>query len=100
MLSTVTSKPPAERPKSGAAVEVPPHGLKDRPRTTVYPLPGPTLYVYWPDRWQYADVRARQDWPNGSTSYQVELDTWDQNGHPHRVSRSFLWGPDSLRAAE
>lgn len=96
----VTSLPPTEPPESGPAVEVAPHGEHVRPVTTVYSYPRPSLWVYWPDRWQLADVRARQDWPTGAVSYRVELSIFDENGNRSRVSRSFLWGPDSIRAAE
>lgn len=95
----MTSQPPADPPTSGPAVEVAPHGEKVRPKTTVYLRASRTLWIFWPDRWQAADVRARHDWPTGATSYQVELNTFDDLGS-HRVSRSFLWGPDSVRAVE
>lgn len=95
----VTSQPPADPPASGPAVEVPPHGEKDRPKVTVYKHPRPSLWVFWPDRWQAADVRARHDYPGGGVAYQVELRQFDEDGQPSRVSRTFLWGPDNIRPA-
>ena len=96
----MTSQLPTEPPASGPAVEVPPHGEKVRPKVTVYKHPRPSLLIYWPDRWQTADVRARHDWPTGAIAYQVECSIWDDEGRTSRVSRTFLWGPDSIRQVE
>lgn len=100
MLRAVTSTPPTEPPESGPAVEVPPHGEKVRPKVTVFKHPRPSLWIFWPDRWQTADVRARHDWPTGAIAFQVECSIWDDEGRASRVSRTFLWGPDSVRAVD
>lgn len=61
----------------------------------MYPYPRPSLWIYWPDRWQLADVRAKQQYRDGRTVYQVEL--YDDPTVLSKVSRAFLWGPDNVR---
>lgn len=91
--------PPTEPPASGAAVEHPPHGLDDRPRTLVYTYPRPSLWVYWPNFWQEATVLARQDYRDGRVVYQVELKE-TPDAAASKVTRTFLWGPDSIRPVD
>lgn len=95
MVGVVTE--PSEPPASGPAVEQPPHGLDDRPRTTVYPRGERHLWVYWPSRWQLAEARAKQVYADGRVIYQVEL--YDDPKVLSKISRAFLWGPDNIRAA-
>lgn len=98
-VGAVTSKP-TEPPSDGEATEVTPHGEKVRPTVTVYTWPRPALWVYWRGSWEYADVRARHDWPTGAVAYQVEVTGTSDDGTRSRFTRTFLWGPDSIRAAD
>jgi hypothetical protein len=91
--------PPSEPPTAGPAVELPPAGEQWRPKVTVYRYPHPLLWVYLETGWVLATVRARHDYPNDLVAYQVELAQPNDDGTTSRVSRTYAWGRDNLRAA-
>jgi hypothetical protein len=97
-VGLVTSKP-TKPPNDGPAIEQPPNNGPWRPQVTVYDRPGPAMWVYWPDRWTLATVRAKHEYPNGLVVYQAELSMPNQDGTMSRVSRSFAWGKDNIRPA-
>lgn len=90
---------PTEPPKDGPAVELPPHGEHWRPEVTVYSYPHPLLWIFWPDRWALATVRAKHEYASGLVAYQVELSAISDGGTMSRVTRTFAWNPDSIRPA-
>lgn len=100
ILARVTSKP-TEPPHDGPAVEVPPHGEQWRPKVTVYgrALDAPMLWIYLDTGWALAAVRARHDYPNGLTAYQVEISIPNGDGTSSRYLRTYAWGKDNIRPA-
>lgn len=56
----------------------------------------PALWVRSRGRWRWATVRARQDWADGRTTYQVLVDL---DGSTTMVTRSYRWPQPGLRAA-
>jgi hypothetical protein len=94
----MTAAEPTEPPTDGPAVEQPPHAPDDRPRVTVYPYPGPGLWIYT-DRWRYASARSRQDYRDGRVVYRVEIDEPNPDGTTSRCTRAYPWGKDNIRPA-
>lgn len=83
----------------GEAVEARPWRTEDgpAPRVRTYP-PGarPLLNVYTGGAWRRCTVLARQDWPTGRVSYQVEM-THRRDGASGTVVRAYWWDSKAMR---
>ncbi|MGW2496202.1 hypothetical protein ACWCV2_17090 [Streptomyces pseudogriseolus] len=67
------------------------------PEVWTWPLGDrPALRVWSAGAWRYASVRARQDWPDGTVRYQVEVDL---RGDTTMVTRTYVWPQEGLRVA-
>ncbi|MBY8868717.1 hypothetical protein [Streptomyces sennicomposti] len=72
---------------------------EDGPEPVVWTWPKgdrPALAVWSAGRWRYAPVMARQDWPDGTVRYQVEVDLF---GDTSVRSRTYQWPQPGLRTA-
>lgn len=87
-MSTIEEPEPTRpwRPEDGPAPAVWTWPLGDRP----------ALRVWSAGAWRYAPVRARQDWPDGTVRYQVEVDL---RGDTTMVTRTYVWPQEGLRVA-
>ncbi|MEU1081570.1 hypothetical protein ABZ368_15195 [Streptomyces sp. NPDC005908] len=87
-MSTIEEPEPTRpwRPEDGPAPAVWTWPLADRL----------ALRVWSAGAWRYAPVRARQDWPDGTVRYQVEVDL---RGDTTMVTRTYVWSQEGLRVA-
>ncbi|GAA5070659.1 hypothetical protein [Streptomyces similanensis] len=72
---------------------------EDGPEPAVWTWPTgdrPALRVWSAGRWRYAPVMARQDWPDGTVRYQVEVDLL---GDTSVRARTYQWPQLGLRVA-
>lgn len=66
-----------------------------QPRVMTWPTGNrPALRVWSAGKWRYAPVRARQDWADGRTFYQVEI---DRLGDTHVTTVLYEWPHPGLR---
>ncbi|MCG0065988.1 hypothetical protein L0F81_22270 [Streptomyces tricolor] len=73
----------------------PEHGRA--PALSTWPLADPpALWVRAGGRWRWAEVRARQDWPDGRVAYQVLVDL---DGSTTMLLRTYWWPQPGLRVA-
>jgi hypothetical protein len=72
---------------------------EDGPKPTVWTWPTtdrPALRVMSAGKWRYAPVLARQDWPDGTVRYQVEVDLL---GDTTVRALTYQWPQPGLRVA-
>lgn len=72
-------------------------GNGPRPRVWTWPSTDrPALWVWSGGAWRWAPVTARQDWADGRTAYQVEVDL---TGSTAVTRVSYWWPHEGLRVA-
>ncbi|MER6160338.1 hypothetical protein ABT147_33100 [Streptomyces sp. NPDC001868] len=72
---------------------------EDGPHPVVWSWPPgdrPAFWVWSRGAWRWSAVRARQDWPDGRTAYQVLIDL---DGSTAVMARTYWWPHEGLMPA-
>ncbi|GGZ70000.1 hypothetical protein GCM10010344_41230 [Streptomyces bluensis] len=100
-VHTVTPNPKIKHVIEDRAepIEARPWRPVDGPEPVVWTWPRadrPALWVWSCGTWRWTQVRARRDWPDGRTAYQVAVDL---DGSTSVVTRAYWWPHEGLRVA-